>query len=264
MFSRTIRKSLIGTRWAPVKTSTQSQRQAAAALATQSTPPASETNPKPFIKATTRPGSSPSHPRDIAKAKPQDRAQILPSYEDLRTQTFEPRAPAEPTTSTDAVIDSSVKQLLPHLRSQPPFFTTIHIHGRPYLVTVGDVIRLPFLMPGVEQGDLLRLNRASLIGSRDYTLKAGATKKGETPKYLDERLFTCRARVTGETQEPLRIKEKTKRRRRHVKHTKSRHKYTVLTVTELEIADAESIADLKELPLPSTLDPATRLQSLQA
>jgi large subunit ribosomal protein L21 len=90
-------------------------------------------------------------------------------------------------------------------------------------------------MPDVEVGDVLRMNRATLIGSRDYSLRAAPVKKGEPQKYLDESLFVCRVRVVGETQEPLRVKEKSKRRRRHVKHIWSKHKYTVLRVTELDV-----------------------------
>ena len=97
--------------------------------------------------------------------------------------SFTPRHPAlnsrPPPIATkpllESSLDPSIQSLLPLLRSQPPFYTTIHIHGKPYLVTEGDIIRLPFLMQGVEAGDILRFNRATIIGSRDYTLKAGTT-----------------------------------------------------------------------------------------
>ena len=102
-------------------------------------------------------------------------------------------APQQTPPLEEKLIDTSVQTLLPLLRSQPPFYSTIHIHGKPYLVTEGDTIRLPFLMPGVEPGDVLRLNRVTAIGSRDYTLKA-ATKemRREKQSYLDESLFTIR------------------------------------------------------------------------
>ncbi|CAI6286223.1 unnamed protein product [Periconia digitata] len=134
----------------------------------------------------------------------------------------------------------SIKQLLPLLHSQPSHYASIHIHGHPYLLTAGDTLRLPFLMPDVKPGDILRLNRATHIGSRDYTLKApelikGNADHGKKMFYLDERLFTCRARVVGVESEPLRIEEKTKRRQRHVKHVRSKHKYTVLKISELEV-----------------------------
>src|SRR5438046_3098958 len=98
-------------------------------------------------------------------------------------------APALVPTPT---FDQSLKTLLPLLRSQPPFYISAHIHSRPYVLTVGDTVRLPFLMHNVIPGDILRLNRASVVGSRDYTLKAPAGSR-----YMDERLFECRARVIG-------------------------------------------------------------------
>jgi large subunit ribosomal protein L21 len=88
-------------------------------------------------------------------------------------------------------------------------------------------------MPGVVPGDVLRLNRASSLGSRDYTLKG-------TP-YLDERIFECRASVMGTEAEPMRIKEKTKRRNRKVKTVKSKHKFTVLRIAEVRVKNLEEI-----------------------
>jgi hypothetical protein len=125
------------------------------------------------------------------------------------------------------------------LKSQPPHYLRVHIHQKPYLVTAGDTIRLPFLMHGVLPGDILRLNRATLLGSRDYTLKAGAAAEdaAATVGWIDERLFVCRARVMGVEVEPLRIKEKTKRRQRHIKYVKSKHRYTVLRVMEIGVKE---------------------------
>ena len=88
-------------------------------------------------------------------------------------------------------------------------------------------------MPGVVPGDILRLNRASAIGSRDYTLKGSP--------YVDERIFECRARVMGTEAEPMRIKEKTKRRNRKVKTVRSKHKYTILRVSELNVKALEEL-----------------------
>jgi len=90
-------------------------------------------------------------------------------------------------------------------------------------------------MPGVVPGDVLRLNRASSLGSRDYTLKG-------TP-YLDERLFECRARVMGVEAEPMRIKEKTKRRNRKIKTVKSKHKFTILRIAEVKVKTLEEIEE---------------------
>lgn len=136
--------------------------------------------------------------------------------------------------------------MLPLLRAQPGgHYVTLHIHGRPYLVTPGDEIRLPFLMPGVRPGDVLRLNRASVLGSRDLTLlpsQPGSRNpaSGEVA-YVDERLYECRAVVVGVDSEPMRTKEKTKRRNRKVKTVKSKHRYTVLRISELKIKAPEEL-----------------------
>lgn len=88
-------------------------------------------------------------------------------------------------------------------------------------------------MPNVKPGDVLRLNRATALGSRDFTLKG-------TP-YIDERLFECRVRVLGVDSEPLRIKEKTKRRQRHVRTVRSKHRYTLLRVMDVKAKTAEEV-----------------------
>ncbi|KAF2679385.1 hypothetical protein K458DRAFT_314592 [Lentithecium fluviatile CBS 122367] len=163
-----------------------------------------------------------------------------------------PRPSLKPITPTpnareDVVsqnITPSIRKLLPLLHTQPAHYLTIHIHGRPYLLTEGDTLRLPFLMPNVKPGDVLRLNRATHIGSRDFTLKApevvkGTRDHGKKVFYLDERLFTCRARVVGIESEPMRVMGKTKRRQRHTRHVRSKHRYTVLKISEMEVRSLE-------------------------
>lgn len=170
--------------------------------------------------------------------------------------------------------------MLPLLKSQQPHYVTLHIHGKSYLVQEGDSIRLPFLMPDVNPGDVLRLNCASTIGSREFTLKAGsadaersaraivhrngapinnsalrnptmtqvqaarlAEKRRQSHGYLDDRLFVCRAVVMGVEAEPMRIMEKTKPRQRHVRHVRSKHKYTCLRISEFSL---RSLGELEE------------------
>ncbi|POS83418.1 hypothetical protein EPUL_003250 [Erysiphe pulchra] len=130
-------------------------------------------------------------------------------------------------------VSESVKELLPLLTVQPSHYIIIHIHGKPFLVTNGDQIRLPFKMSGVVPGDVLRLNRATCIGSRDYTLKG-------TP-YVNERFYECRATVMGTESEPMRFKEKTKRRCRKVKTVKSKHRFTILRIAEFKIKNLTDI-----------------------
>ncbi|KAG6012895.1 hypothetical protein E4U54_007233 [Claviceps lovelessii] len=150
-----------------------------------------------------------------------------PTDNQVRPLAFKKSHPSAPPTP----IQDSVKNLLPFLAAQPGHYITVHIHGFPYLVQQGDQIRLPFRMPGVLPGDVLRLNRASILGSRDYTMKGAP--------HIDERVFECRATVLGVESEPLRIKIKKKRRQRRMRQVKSKHRYTILRISELTIKNLE-------------------------
>jgi hypothetical protein len=152
-----------------------------------------------------------------------------PTDSEVRPLAFKKSHPNPPPTP----IADSVKNLLPFLVAQPSHYITVHIHGFPYLVQEGDQIRLPFRMPGVVPGDVLRLNRASVLGSRDYTMKGAP--------HIDERIFECRATVLGTESEPLRIKTKKKRRQRRARQVKSKHRYTMLRISELNINNVEDI-----------------------
>ncbi|KAK2593823.1 hypothetical protein QQS21_008481 [Conoideocrella luteorostrata] len=152
-----------------------------------------------------------------------------PTEDQVRPLAFKKSHPTAPPTP----IQDSVKNLLPFLVAQPGHYITIHIHGFPYLVQEGDQIRLPFRMPGVLPGDILRLNRASIIGSRDYTMKGAP--------HIDDRIFECRATVLGVESEPMRIKIKKKRRQRRMRQAKSKHRYTILRISELNIKNLEEV-----------------------
>lgn len=138
-----------------------------------------------------------------------------------------------PETPLHKPLTEQVRALLPVLAAQPSHYATIHVHGNPYLVTPGDHVRLPFRMPGVVPGSVLRLTRASVLGSRDLTLRG-------TP-YVDERLFECKATVLGVESEPMREKKKTKRRNRKVKTVTSKHRYTMLSISELRVKGLEEV-----------------------
>lgn len=90
-------------------------------------------------------------------------------------------------------------------------------------------------MPNVKPGDVLRFNRASVLGSREFTMRGAP--------YLDERLFECRVRVIGTESEPLRVKEKTKRRQRHVRRVKSKHRYTIMKVMDVKVKTADELLE---------------------
>lgn len=171
----------------------------------------------------TAPIVEPTPPQHIKNAANPTAAQPRP----LAYKKSHPSPPPAP-------INDSVRNLLPFLAAQPGHYITVHIHGFPYLVQEGDAIRLPFRMPGVLPGDVLRLNRASVIGSRDYTMKGAP--------HIDDRVYECRAIVTGTESEPLRIKTKTKRRQRRARRVKSKHRYTMLRISELTLKNVEDLA----------------------
>ncbi|KAK1764567.1 hypothetical protein QBC33DRAFT_497030 [Phialemonium atrogriseum] len=199
-----------------------------------------------IIEPTQQPASSfiRGEPQAVESQTPQKQQQ--PADTPINTTPSVPQS-ASPLTEPDA----SVRALLPLLAAQPGHYATVHIHGRPYLVTEGDQVRLPFRMPGVVPGDVLRLNRATVLGSRDYTLRGntgggpGRAGGGGAPApssaFVDERLFECRAVVLGTEAEPMRVKIKKKQRTRRKKHVYSKHKYTMLRVSELRINDLEEM-----------------------
>ncbi|KAK4182693.1 ribosomal protein L21-like protein [Podospora australis] len=200
------------------------------------------------LRATTRPSSVllPSS-RTLAAAAPATSPAAAARFLHQTTQQVEPTQPqppppppppsaSQPSTTTipsqtqppQQPIPASVRTLLPLLAAQPGgHYITVYIQGQSYLVTEGDSVRLPFKMPGVAPGDVLRLNRAVALGSRDFTLKGSP--------YVDERLFECRAVVTGTESEPMRVKIKKKQRCRKTKHVYSKHKYTILRISELKV-----------------------------
>lgn len=143
------------------------------------------------------------------------------------------KQPVKPTFTEPLKVTKSLLSQLPHLAGQKPHYVVAHLHARPYLLTEGDHLRLPFLMPKVKAGDILRFNRASAVGSRDLTMKGAPS--------IDERLYECRVRVTGVEAEPLRIKEKTKRRNRHVKQAKSKHRYTIMRVMDVRVKTPDEL-----------------------
>ncbi|KAJ5854384.1 hypothetical protein N7534_006927 [Penicillium rubens] len=188
--------------------------------------------------------STSSHPESPLSATP--RAQdtqpknVKTSTFDENTMTPQTRAhvpiakqPVAPTFNSPLKVTKSLMSQLPHLVGQKPHYVVAQLHARPYLLTEGDHIRLPFLMPKVKAGDILRFNRASALGSRDFTMKGSPT--------IDERIYECRVRVTGVDSEPLRIKEKTKRRQRHVKQAKSKHRYTLMRVMDVRVKTPDEL-----------------------
>lgn len=136
-------------------------------------------------------------------------------------------SPPQATASSESPETASISSLLPLLAAQPPHYIIAHLHDRPYLLTAGDTLRLPFHMHSAPPGTVLRLTRASVIGSRDYTFRG--------LPWVDPKYFVCRARVVGIEGEPMRIEKKTKRRQRRVKTVKNKMRFTVLRCFELKV-----------------------------
>ncbi|KAK4177983.1 putative mitochondrial LSU ribosomal protein L49 precursor [Triangularia setosa] len=180
---------------------------------------------RPTIATTRALHQTPSQIDPLSQTQSQSASPLPPSPPPKLASPI-PRCGGAPRTTSPATPETL--QLLPLLALQPGNkYLQLYIQGQAYLVTPGDQIRLPFKMPGVSPGDVLRLNRATAIGSRDFTLKGSP--------YVDESLFECRAVVEGTEAEPMRLKIKKKQRCRRTKTVKSKHKYTVLRVSEVKI-----------------------------
>ncbi|KAF2151340.1 hypothetical protein K461DRAFT_228634 [Myriangium duriaei CBS 260.36] len=233
LLSRSLRRAALDTQWSLPPTFLCPWT---ATLTTQAHGPAATSSPPPGLTSTALKPPSAKPSRSVSRPK-------LPS----------PPSFPGPSSTTPPQFSDSITTLLPSLISQSAqaqLYITIHLHAHGFLVTQGDTIRLPFLLNGVEPGDILRLNRAINLGTRDFTLRAPAKERrgksatvasqGRIP-YLDERLFVCRAVVMGVEAEPMRVLEKTKRRQRHTKHVRSKHKYTVLKIKELRVRSLEEI-----------------------
>lgn len=199
---------------------TQAQSSSLNPEAPLSTTPRAQTSQPEAQNAPKVPSFDPSNPSSV----PQTRADVPIA-----------KQPVAPTFDSPLEVTKSMMSRLPHLVGQSPHYIVAELHARPYLLTEGDHVRLPFLMPKVKSGDILRFNRASALGSRDFTMKGAP--------HLDERLFECRVRVTGVESEPMRIKEKTKRRQRHTKTARSKHRYTIMRVMEVRVKTPEELLE---------------------
>ncbi|KAH3670570.1 hypothetical protein OGAPHI_001085 [Ogataea philodendri] len=121
---------------------------------------------------------------------------------------------------------STVPDLTP-LKYEQDLYASLRVHNRPYLVTKGDEMILPFRLKHAQVGDVLNFNDVTTIGSRNYTF--------HLKEAIDPSIFTIKAVVVEKTKKPMYVKEITKRRDRHVRHVPVKHDYTVLRVSELKL-----------------------------
>ncbi|CDK27037.1 unnamed protein product [Kuraishia capsulata CBS 1993] len=112
------------------------------------------------------------------------------------------------------------------LKYEKDIYATVRVHNISYLVTEGDLLTLPFRLIQADVGDILDFNDVTTIGSRNFTYH-------EDP--IPSNAYTIKAVVVEKTKKPMEVKEKTKRRNRHVRHIKSKHPITILRISELKL-----------------------------
>lgn len=113
------------------------------------------------------------------------------------------------------------------LKYEQNLYATINIHNRPFLVTKGDIIILPFRMKHADIGDALQFTDITTVGSRNYTYHV---KEG-----LPSDAVTIKGIILEKTKKPMYVKEITKKRNRHTRHVQVKHDLTKIRITELKL-----------------------------
>lgn len=113
------------------------------------------------------------------------------------------------------------------LKHELNLYAAVRIHNRPYVVTKGDLVHLPFNLKTASVGDRLRINAIDTVGSRNVTWNGDVA----ADRVLVEAVVVDKSRA------PMTVKEVTKRRQRHVKHIQNKPAYTTLRVSELRLLD---------------------------
>ena len=131
--------------------------------------------------------------------------------------------PKKTDTSTGA---TEVPDLTP-LKYEQSLYATINIHNRPFLVTEGDIIILPFRMKHADIGDTLQFTDITTIGSRNYTYHV---KEG-----LPANAVSIKGTILEKTKNPMYVKEITKKRNRRTRHVQVKHDLTKIRITELKL-----------------------------
>lgn len=112
------------------------------------------------------------------------------------------------------------------LRLSQDLYAIFKIHNRPYLVTKGDKVILPFKLKQGNVGDILTLTDVIKIGSRNFTFVGNP---------IDPSLYTIKAVITEKTKRKFQVKEVTKRRNRRTRHAVNKADMTILRVSELKV-----------------------------
>lgn len=124
------------------------------------------------------------------------------------------------TESTVRAVDTTPLKLSNEL------YAVFRIHNRPYVVTKGDKVILPFKVKNAEVGDTLNLTDVRTIGSRNFKL---------VDEPIDPSLYTLKATILEKTKRKFEIREVTKRRNRRVRHAKSKGDLTMIRISDFSV-----------------------------
>lgn len=127
---------------------------------------------------------------------------------------------------SNALLYNQPTEDLSPLKLADEIYAIFRVHNRPYLVTEGDKVTLPFKVKQAEVGDVLSFNDVTTIGSRNYKLM-------DYP--IDPSLYTLKATIIEKTKRAFQVREVTKRRNRKVRHATSKGDLTILRISELKV-----------------------------
>lgn len=128
-------------------------------------------------------------------------------------------------TRLNSTVSEKYKDLAP-LKLSNELYAIFKIHERPYLVTKGDKVILPFKLKEANVGDILNLTDVTTIGSRNYKLV-------DNP--IDKSIYSLKAVVLEKTKRAYQVREVTKRRNRRVRHAVNKADQTVIRISELKV-----------------------------
>ncbi|QLL33828.1 hypothetical protein HG536_0F01530 [Torulaspora globosa] len=129
-------------------------------------------------------------------------------------------------TAREKSVETSKQLDVGPLKLSNELYAIFRVHNRPYLVTKGDKVILPFKLKQADVGDTLNLTDVITLGSRNYKLV-------DYP--IDHSLYTLKATVLEKTKRAFEVREVTKRRNRKVRHAKSKGDLTVIRISELKV-----------------------------
>lgn len=153
---------------------------------------------------------------------------LTPAWKGLASHCLSNRGTVRTYTSSPVVTGTETKQAVDTtpLRLATDLYAVFRIHNRPYLVTQGDKVILPFRMKQADVGDTLKLTDVTTLGSRNFTLR-------DDP--IDPSLYNLKATVIEKTKRKFETREVTKKRNRRVRHVHSKGDLTVLRINTLEV-----------------------------